>query len=570
MGNILEQLDAQLASLLYDWSFTTTILALVIAAFVAYPIIYPSDPDTHPLLLARQSAINPIRNKYESSVYRSPEVPADTPLRSGLGVKDASAPRWAPGKDGDVRDVWREVMKGGKDDVPKGRILTILGREEVVEHEVDTLTAEIAVMGQHMKDAGVKRIAIYLPNCAEYLMAVFACSFYGLSPILLPYNLPHAKVYELLQSTSADGLICAAGNLPLDDVAQQCKNIHLLTWVVEKTSRHMDWNGVPSFAEDRLRVSVWHDVVEENQSASTQLPTNDDLPTPADVVVVWQNLKSIPTAPTITTFTHRNLVSATGALISALPARQRFTAEDLVLPASSFCTPYVLCQTLATLFTHASLAINSVAEPGVDFHLATGGVAPTVVIASAETMKKLHAKEAQSAHSILQRLGKYTSSQSLAAGRMPDPGRLLFRLLAPSKTATEPGKLRLILTSERLGGGSPPLSDAMLSELRITTRARICYALTSALVAGAVAQTHVFDYRIRQPSSSRYGHFGLPLSSLEIKLANKNDAEVEGSTPGGEVVVKGPPVAGGDGKSYAEVNLGVSGTFGEDGTLSLL
>jgi hypothetical protein len=174
MGNILEQADAYLASLLYDWSFTTTLIALALAAFIAYPIFSPSEPDTHPLLLARQSAINPVRNKNESAIYRSPEVPGDTPLKSGLGVKDASAPRWAMGKDGDVRDVWREVMKGGKeDDVPKGRILTVLGREEIVEHEVDKITGEIAVIGKHLKDAGVQRVAIYLPNCVEYLMAVF-------------------------------------------------------------------------------------------------------------------------------------------------------------------------------------------------------------------------------------------------------------------------------------------------------------------------------------------------------------------------------------------------------------
>ncbi|KAK5166469.1 uncharacterized protein LTR77_008012 [Saxophila tyrrhenica] len=569
MGNILEQLDAQLASLLYDWSFSTTLIALIIAAFVAYPIFYPSEPDTHPLLLARQSAIGSVRNKNESAVYRSPEVPADTPLRSGLGVKDASAPRWSAGKDGDLRDVWREVMKGGKNDVAKGSIMTVLGKEELVEHDVEQLNQEIAVMGKHMKEAGVKKVAVYLPNCAEYLMTVFACSFYGLTPVLLPYNLPHPKIIELLKSTSADGLICAAGNLPLEDVAEQCQNLRLLTWVVEKTSRHMDWNGVPSFAEKRLQVSVWHDVVEENTSTAPQLPSNDDVPTPADITIVQQNLIDLSQPPQTTTFTHRNLASATAALISALPSRQRLNAADLVLPASSFSVPYVLCQTLATLYTHASLAITSVAEPGVDLALATRGVAPTVVIASAETLAKLHAQENETAKGLLHSLAKYTSTQSLASGRMPDGNSLLFRLLSPSKTASQPGKLRLILTSERLGGGSPPLSAAMLSDLRIFTRARICYALTSPFVAGAVAQTHVFDYRVREgQAGSRYSHFGLPLSSVEIKLVNKEDREVEGTGPRGEIVVKGPAVAG-EGKE-AEVNIGVGGRFGVDGCLELV
>ncbi len=384
-----------------------------------------------------------------------------------------------------------------------------------------------------------------------------ACAFYHLTPILLPYNLPHPKVYELLHATSADGLISAAGNLPLDDLAKQSTNLHLLTWVVEKTSRHMDWNGAPS---SNLKVSVWHDVVEENTSSAPQLPANDDLVTPAGLVVVWQNLRKLSEQPTITTLTSRNLVSAISALITALPSRQRLTPSDLVLPASSFCMPYVLCQTFAALFIHASLAINSVAEPGVDLGLAMRGIAPTVVIASAETMAKEHSTTSP----LLNSIHKYTSSQSLASGRMPDPSSILARLLAPSPRSTAPGKLRLILVSHRIGAGSPTLTGSMLSDLRISTRARICYALTSPFVAGAVAQTHVFDYRVANAEGE--GHFGLPLSSVELKLVSDNDAHVDGSTPEGEIVAKGPAVADEPGK---EVRLGVRGKFGSDGTLSL-
>jgi hypothetical protein len=59
------------------------------------------------------------------------------------------------------------------------------------------------------------------------LIRVEACSFYGLTPVLLPYNLPHPKVYELINATAANGLVCAAGNLPLEDVAQECTNLRV-------------------------------------------------------------------------------------------------------------------------------------------------------------------------------------------------------------------------------------------------------------------------------------------------------------------------------------------------------
>ncbi|KAK3117217.1 hypothetical protein LTR53_001644 [Teratosphaeriaceae sp. CCFEE 6253] len=563
MVSMLEKLDAQLSTLLSDWNYLTIIIGLALAALVAYPIIFQDEPDTHPLLLARQSSAAPIRNKYESAAYRSPETPYGTNLKSGLNVKDAGAPRWASGKDGDLRDVWREVQRGGttEDDgkeIPAGLIMTVLGKEEVVEHDVGKVSKEIGIMGRHMKDAGVKKVAIYLPNSMEYLSTIFACAFYGLTPVLLPYNLPHQKAYELINSTGADALICAAGNLPLDDLAVQCSNINLLTWVVEKTSRHMDWNGTPDAASGRLAVSVWHDIVAEQKStASAELPANDQGATPGDLISVWQST-DISAKPDIVTFTQRNLVSAIASLISALPLRQRLTSADMLLPADGFTHTYILCHTLAALFTHASLAITSVAGPGVDLDKASRSVSPTVIVASAETLAAMHTKETAGITSGIQKLGKYSHDQAMSAGRMPTDG-LLFKLLAPSATSTKPGKLRLILTSERLGAGSPPLSSNMLSDLRIFTRARICYALTAARVAGAVAQSNVFDYR-RDAGPGR-SHFGSPLSSVEIKLLSQDDGKVDGALPEGEVVVSGPAVSGG------EARLGVSGRMREDGTL---
>ena len=374
----------------------------------------------------------------------------------------------------------------------------------------------------------------------------------------------HPKVYELLKATNAGSLICAAGNLPLDDLSQACPDVRLVTWVVEKTSRHMDWNGVPDSAKGRLSVGVWHDVVEENiNTASSDLPSNDSGDAPGEIISVWQNINDLSKTPTITTFTHANFTAATAALISALPLRQRLGPSDLVLPASSLNIPYVLCQTFAALFTHASVAITSVAEPGVDLALTRRGISPTVIIASAETLAKLHAQETKDISSVIQKVSKASQAQTMSAGRMPTD-TLLFRLLAPSTSGGKPGQLRLILTSERVGGGSPPLTSTMLSDLRIFTRARIVYALTAASVCGAISQTNIFDYR--REDSMGLAQFGVPVSSVEVKLSGKEaDGMLGGSRPEGEVVVGGPAVAGG-----GEVRLGVRGRFREDGTLAVV
>lgn len=178
MRNIAERLDASIASLLSDWTLLTTILALVLISLILYPIIFPAEPDTHPLLLARQSAIEPVRNKHESAVYRSPEVPPGAPLKSGLNVKAAGAARWTSGRDGDLRDIWREVQKGGQSDadgkeIPTGLIMTVLGKEELIEHSVEDLSREIGIIGRHLEESRCSRVAVYLPNNVEYLLSVF-------------------------------------------------------------------------------------------------------------------------------------------------------------------------------------------------------------------------------------------------------------------------------------------------------------------------------------------------------------------------------------------------------------
>ncbi len=136
----VEKMDMYLAQIFSGWSMVTTAIALSIGAFVAYNIWTWEDPDTHPLILARQCSAAPIRSEGESAVYRSLETPHGYPLRSGLGIKDEKAPRWGSGRDGDLRDVWRTAIAGvrGQDGQPtgqKGKILTVRGKEEIVEHD---------------------------------------------------------------------------------------------------------------------------------------------------------------------------------------------------------------------------------------------------------------------------------------------------------------------------------------------------------------------------------------------------------------------------------------------------
>jgi acyl-CoA synthetase (AMP-forming)/AMP-acid ligase II len=472
-------------------------------------------------------------------------------------VKPAGAPMYSAGKDGDLRDIWRRVtgeipLERGATSSGTATIMTVFGKEGVSEHKIDGVTKEIAIIGKHLKDHGAKRVAIYLPNSLEFLAGVFAGAFYGFTPILVPYNQPHTTLVQLLAKTGADALIAQAGSVPLSDVIQGASGLRQIIWTVEKTSRHMDWSEVPEGIGGKIDVSVWHDLVQDQHDGSATLPTtNEKAP---DVVFLWQEAVGKPAE--IVEFTQQNLAAGVGSLITSLPAAQRFSASDTFLPADAFTTSYALCLTLAALFSHSTVVINSVAGPGVDLTLASRSVAPTIVVISAETAAKLHSDANPSALGGLKKFAYYTETRMLTAGRLPTDS-LLTRLNAPTRASigTTPGKLRLLFVSERAGLDTPPLTSDDLSDLRIYTKARVMYALTAAKVAGAIAQTNVYDYRRGDTPTNKHSHFGVPLSSLEIKLKDTPRHKTTDEQSVGELVVTGSSVAGG------EASLGVNGKF---------
>jgi hypothetical protein len=176
------------------------------------------------------------------------------------------------------------------------------------------------------------------------------------------------------------------------------------------------------------------------------------------------------------------------------------------------------------------------------------------MVVSAESAVKLHNTTTQSITSSLKKLAHYLETRVLTSGRLPTDG-LLSRLNAPTRASvgTTPGKLRLVFVAERVGQNTPPLSSEDLSDLRIYTKARVIYALTAAKVAGAVAQSNIYDYRRGVTPANKHSHFGVPLSSVEIKLKDTPSHKTTDEQAAGEIIVTGSAVAGG------EASLGVNG-----------
>lgn len=396
------------------------------------------------------------------------------------------------------------------------------------------MTRQINLIGQHLAEQGSIKVAIYLPNSIELLVALFACSFYpNLTTVLIPFPAGDDELISMIRRSAVDTVITASGSFPFDSVVGAYPSLRQLIWVVDQGSSHLDWNEIPQGMGGSVNVSTWKDIIQDAPaSAGAELPEADPSMAPSDVVVFWQAKPG--EMEEMVRFTQGNLVAGVAGQIHALPSRDRLNPSDLFLPANSLVNSHTLTLTLAALYSNASVALNSVAGQSLDLEVATQGIAPTVVAASPKTLLRTHEESAGKLTSVLARAAHALSTRTLTQDGIFSPGNVLspFSSGARPSIGTTPGKLRLLYVAERAGADEPHLSSKVLSDLRIVTGARVVYALGASKVAGAVSQTAMFDYRLDDGGK---GHFGAPLTSVEVYLKDKGSLRTTDDKVEGEV-----------------------------------
>jgi hypothetical protein len=176
--------ESTLNSLMLQWDLYSIIIVMIISGYMGYIVLTTEDPDVHPMILARQASVSRVRKSGESAIYRAPDIPEGIPLRAGLNVRYPSDPPYFQGRDGDIRSIWRKVKgevltRSRAPPPPKGKqvISTVLGKEQVIDHDVDELTKEIEIIGHHLATVGAKRVAVYMPNSVELLSSLFGKTF---------------------------------------------------------------------------------------------------------------------------------------------------------------------------------------------------------------------------------------------------------------------------------------------------------------------------------------------------------------------------------------------------------
>lgn len=140
---------------------------------------------------------------------------------------------------------------------------------------------------------------------------------------------------NLLKTTDADTLITAAGSVPLQELLEQHPGLKQVVWVVERTSRHMDWNEVPEGVGGKAEIAVWQDVIEERKSSvSADLPTDNAEQPPPNVIFVSKRKDY-----ELVEFTHGvgspSVLRASGWLTFFTEHRCRRRRSDLRTPTTS-------------------------------------------------------------------------------------------------------------------------------------------------------------------------------------------------------------------------------------------
>lgn len=400
--------------------------------------------------------------------------------------------------------------------------------------DVEDVTRQINLIGQYIAQQGGIRVAIYLPNSIEFLVTLFACSFYpNLTTVLIPFDISSDALISMLRRSAVDTVVTAPGAFPFDTVVKGYPALRQLIWVVDDGTRHLDWNEIPEGTGGSVNVATWQDIVNDAPAAAgAELPPLDPTNAPQDVVAFWETKPG--QMEEMVRFSQAHLVAGIAGQLAALPAKERLSQADLFLPADSLSHIHTLTLTLAALYSNASVALNSVAGTSPDLVLATQGVAPTVIAASPQSLVKVHQESISKNSSLLAKASHSLSTRALSQDGTFSPSNFLSSFSSGSRAALgkTPGKLRLVYVGEPARSRTPQLDAAALSDLRIFTGARVIYALTAARVAGAVSQTALYDYRVDRDGK---GHFGAPLTSVEVILKDSGAAKTTADDVTGEV-----------------------------------
>lgn len=180
------------------------------------------------------------------------------------------------------------------------------------------------------------------------LIVYKAAAFYNFSPVLVPQQQSIETLSNMLRTTHAEILITSAGSISLQGLLAQHPALKQVIWVVEGTSRHMDWNEVPEGVGGNAEIAVWHDIIEERKSSvSTDFPADDPAKPPTNVITISQDAskrefeiveftQQVGLIGEITDYNFANSKSRTSLQLSPPKSQTSHDPTDSILPTCYF------------------------------------------------------------------------------------------------------------------------------------------------------------------------------------------------------------------------------------------
>ncbi|KAK9476748.1 hypothetical protein V1514DRAFT_344383 [Lipomyces japonicus] len=531
-------------STLADLPPITAALLAITVSLIVLPYLRRRYPDLHPFALHHQSSVSPVRNPDESAVHRSVLTPFTYPLVSGLNIRDGHSFR-----DGDLRDIWHLAKQARLGYFSKSKAKIIY---HDVESELSPMVHSVAArFNQYVP--GVKRVGIYLPNSIENVITSFACAHYDIATVLLPLLDDMGELERHIDASQPEILVFEAGVIDFTTLALPL-SVKALVIVVNAPQSHLDWTEqLQNTMGHRIAIVTWHNLVSsfpsgESTPSSTGDALGDGSYTGTAIISTYLTASG---QVELANFSHRNIVSAVAAQLRVIPQAQQWKPADIIVPAESLHHLYSRILFLAALTAGSTVIFAGVSGEGYDRE-AIKFINPTILISTAGALVDIVNHKL----SLFERLKLQRASGILGSGNLPSPVLRIFPSLRILYTHEEqpPGVSTTSRSIHIEDSHYTSLHSADLSKLRALLGTHVVYALTHARVAGAICQTHVYDYR----NEGSVRTFGPVVPAIEAIVRDAED--FKGGDRQGQLIIRGLPTA-----DKGWVSTGIIGQWDSDG-----
>lgn len=313
-----------------------------------------------------------------------------------------------------------------------------------------------------------------------------------------------------------------------------------------------------------VKASYWPDLVASFPSDVGEFPAIDESESSFPIRITYEAPGSAGTVG-LTKFTHQNVISAIASQIKVLPQSHQWGKSDTVLIFTSELSMFTIVSQFTAFVTYSSLVFLSKMNVAPNELLLV--TKPTIIVTDDETTFSL--LEQIQDLTVLGVIKQKISEVKLSRGSLPRSAVLApfstVRLVYSSTCIFENSKSSSLDPSSDEDHHSLTSSDT--NSIRALTGARFVHALTSPLVAGPIASTNVYDYRLNSwHDNERLTNYGPVAACLELVLRDDPTGSGSADKDNGRLFVRGFSASGSENEW---VDTGIVGSIGHDGCIKV-